>query len=173
MKLYALALCLLPLGGSAQQLPSTSAAPQMVIKGSDIADRIAKSTVPDPTGALRHIELLLQQGGYKVNLEYHAGPSGVGLNEDVAELMVVLEGSGTILLGGTPIDPVRTGRHLQARSARGGALYALEKGDTILIPLGLAHAIGSVKSRLVLMSMHIPPMADTLPGDIRSPSSKQ
>jgi uncharacterized protein GlcG (DUF336 family)/mannose-6-phosphate isomerase-like protein (cupin superfamily) len=171
MKLPAFALCLVPLSCFAQQLLQSqqllfdASAPQMVIKGSDIAARIAKSAVPDPSGSLRGIELLLQQGVYRVNLEYHPGPSGVGLNEDVAELMVVLEGSGTILLGGTPVDPVRSGFHLQASTAQGSTSYAVEKGDAILIPQGVAHAIGPVKSRLILMSMHVPPATFALPGD--------
>ena len=165
MKLPAFALCLLPLSGGAQQLLLDAASPQMVIKGSDIVARIAKSAVPDPKGSQRGIELLLQQGVYRVNLEYHPGPSGVGLNEDVAELMVVLEGSGAILLGGTPVDPVRSGFHLQASKAQGSTSYAVEKGDAILIPQGVAHAIGPVKNRLILMSMHVPPATVGLPGD--------
>jgi uncharacterized protein GlcG (DUF336 family)/mannose-6-phosphate isomerase-like protein (cupin superfamily) len=141
----------------------------MVIKGSDIADRIAKSIGPEHAGASHQTDLLLRQGPYKVNLEYHRGPSDVGVNEDAAELMVVLEGAGTILLGGTPIDPVRTGSHLQARSADGSMPYSVQKGDAILIPQALAHAIGPVKSRLVMISMHIPPAADAMPGDMPLP----
>jgi mannose-6-phosphate isomerase-like protein (cupin superfamily) len=155
MKLTALALSLLPLSCLAQQ--SAPAAPQIVVKGSDIANLISQSTASGSADGSRGMSSLLRQGPYKLNLEYHSGPSGVGLNEDAAELMVVMEGSGTILLGGTPADPTRTGAHLQARTAEGSVSYAVEKGDVIVIPQGLAHAIGPVGNRLILMSIHLPP----------------
>ena len=111
MKLSALGLCLLPLSALAQQLSSVPAIPQMVIKGSDIADRIAKSAVPDPTGSVRQIETLLQQGTYRVNLEYHAGASGVGLNEDVAAQGDSLFGGVSGIRNADEIQPVRATPH--------------------------------------------------------------
>ena len=163
MKLIAIALSLLPLSCLAQQ--AAPPASQMVVKGADIANLISQSTA----GGSRRMESLLRQGPYKLNLEYHSGSSGVGLNEDAAELMLVMEGSGAILLGGTPVDPVRTGAHLQARTAEGSVSYAVEKGDVIVIPQALAHAIGSVNDRLILMSIHLPPGQDPMPGDLPLP----
>jgi mannose-6-phosphate isomerase-like protein (cupin superfamily) len=172
MKTLCLTLCLLPLAALAQQTPTAtvpsdtaSAAPRMYISAGEIADRIAKADAAARAGTAYDGGPLLLQGVFKANMEYHVGAAprvNVHLND--AELFVVLEGSGTLTLGGTLVNPTRNGSNLQASAAEGGVPYKLSKGDMVLIPENLAHSVTQTDGKLVLMSMHLPqPAAASTP----------
>lgn len=163
MKTMPLLFLLWPLLGSAQQVAGPATTPQLVVSAAEIAARIAQAEAMVATGQKYRGDPLLVQGPYSAKIEYHVGADkGVGLNEDVAELFVVLDGAGTMVLGGTLSDPQRTGSHLQAASATGGTPYRLAKGDVAMIPVGIAHTISQTDGKLVLLSMHLP-MAASAP----------
>jgi mannose-6-phosphate isomerase-like protein (cupin superfamily) len=101
---------------------------------------------------------LLQEGPFKMNMEYHDAPATtVVIHENDAELFIVLDGSGTITLGGTLVNPTRNGANLLAATATGGTTYKLAKGDMVLVPENTAHAVTQVDGKaVVLLSMHLP-----------------
>jgi mannose-6-phosphate isomerase-like protein (cupin superfamily) len=77
-------------------------------------------------------------------------------NEDYAEFYVVLEGSGTMNVGGTIESPKRTGYRLESPANGGGVAYRLSRGAMVMVPPGTAHRITTVEGELIYMSMHIP-----------------
>ena len=100
---------------------------------------------------------LLQEGPFKLNMEYRDTPAtSVSVHENDAELFIVADGSGTMTVGGTLVNPTRNGGNLQAPTATGGTPYKLAKGDMILVPENTAHAVTQVNGKIVILSMHLP-----------------
>jgi mannose-6-phosphate isomerase-like protein (cupin superfamily) len=143
--------------------PSAAAEPRSYISAAEISDRIAKSEAAAKSGATANLGPLLLQGAFKANMEYrNAAATSVNIHETEAELFVVIEGAGTMTLGGTLINPTRNGTNLSAPTAQGGTPYKLSKGDLILVPENTAHSVTQVEGKLVLMSMHLPRPAAVL-----------
>jgi mannose-6-phosphate isomerase-like protein (cupin superfamily) len=161
-----LAIGLLSLTAGAQQppAPSTPAAaaaampePRTFISAAEINERIGKAEDAAKAGTQFNGGPLLLQGSFRANMEYRNAPAtAVNVHENEAELFVVIEGTGTMTLGGTLINPTRNGTNLQAAAAQGGVPYKLVKGDMILVPENTAHSVTQVDGKLVLMSMHLP-----------------
>ena len=103
-------------------------------------------------------EPILSLAPYHANLEYRpiAGPAALHDTED--ELMVVIEGAGTITLGGQLVNPTRPNPTNQSAAAiSGGTDTALAKGDFLIVPHGTPHQITAVNGApLVLMTLHLP-----------------
>jgi len=158
-----LSLCFLPLAAMAQQAPAPVAPvapvaePRMFISATQIAERIAKADAATKAGTPYEGVPMLLQGAFKANMEYHVGASPMfNVHENDAELFVVIDGAGTLTLGGTLINPTRKGTNLQATAAEGGAPYKLVKGDMVLIPENMVHSVTQTDGKLVMLSMHLP-----------------
>jgi mannose-6-phosphate isomerase-like protein (cupin superfamily) len=161
MNKFCFALGLLSLTAAAQQAPAPTAAanaePRTFISATDIAERIAKADAAAKAGTQYNGGPLLHQGPFRANMEWRDAPAtSVNVHENDAELFVVIEGTGTMTLGGTLVDPKRNGANLQAATAEGGVPYKLVKGDMIMVPENTAHAVTAVDGKLVLMSLHLP-----------------
>ena len=155
---YFLATCLVSLVAQAQQAPGPMApAEQTSISAKEISERIHQAEAVTKSGTQYHGAPLLSSGPYKANLEYHDKPAdGFAVHENDSELFVVVDGSGTMTLGGKLINPTRKGTNLTAPAEEGGVAHKLVKGDMLLVPENTVHAVTQVDGRLVLMSMHLP-----------------
>jgi len=101
---------------------------------------------------------LLRDGTTIAAIEYWAaaGRPAIHLNED--EYTTVLEGSGTLVTGGTLVGAqvVRPG-FVDGERIEGGTTRALHKGDVVLIPRGVPHGFGIPAGQmLVLLGVKIP-----------------
>ncbi len=136
---------------------AANAEPRTFISAAEISQRIGQAEAAAKAGTQYNGGPLLLQGLFKANMEYRNAPAtAVNVHENEAELFVVIEGTGTMTLGGTLINPTRNGANLQAAAAQGGVPYKLVKGDMILVPENTAHSVTQVDGKLVLMSMHLP-----------------
>jgi mannose-6-phosphate isomerase-like protein (cupin superfamily) len=116
---------------------------------------IAKAKADRKGDAPITVEPLLSLTNYNANLEYRpiAGPAAIHDTEN--ELMVVIEGAGTITMGGQMMNPKPA--NPSALGISGGKDIAVAKGDFIMVPHGTPHQISAVKGApLVLMTMHMP-----------------
>jgi mannose-6-phosphate isomerase-like protein (cupin superfamily) len=166
MKRLVFAFGLLSLTAIAQQAPpparpaapaAANEEPRTFISAVEISERIAKADAAAKAGTQFNGGALLLQGPFKANMEYrNAAATSVNVHENDAELFVVVEGTGTMTLGGTLVNPTRNGTNLQAASAQGGVPYRLVKGDMVLVPENTAHSVTQVDGKLVLMSLHLP-----------------
>ncbi len=166
MKLrYFLMTCLASMVAQAQQAPAPAVpSEQSTISAVEIDERIHQAQVATQGGAQYHGASLLLSGPYRANLEYHNTPAdSFNVHETDSELFVVIEGSGTMTLGGKLINPTRRGTNLSAPTQEGGVPHKLVKGDMVLIPENTVHAVTQVDGRLVLMSMHLPHVSASPP----------
>ena len=84
--------------------------------------------------------LLLDASRYKIDAGRRERPGEVEYHARVTDVMHVLEGSATVVTGGTMLDPreVAPGE-LRASGAAGGEKHALAEGDVLAIPNGVPH----------------------------------
>lgn len=104
--------------------------------------------------------LLLQPiqnfGPYTTFLEYRRGAWTAAIHSDI-ELFFVVQGSGTLILGGTLLDRKEgTGGNSSGSGIVGGATYKVGPGDLFFVPQDTAHQFPAPVGELVLISMHIP-----------------
>ncbi len=138
-----------------------NAAPAMVktfTSSAEVQQLIAKAKADRKEGQTTVIEPILSLASYHANLEYRpiAGPALVHDVEN--EIVYVIDGAGTITLGGQLVNPTRPNPTNQSAAAiSGGTDTALGKGDFLMVPHGTPHQVTAVKgAALVLMTMHMP-----------------
>jgi mannose-6-phosphate isomerase-like protein (cupin superfamily) len=101
---------------------------------------------------------LLSMAPYRANLEYRSSKAPASIHDNDKELMSVVDGSGTIITGGTIPDVKRTNPANQTGSdIAGGASRHIAKGDFLVVPEGVPHMlVPDQGSTLVLMTMRLP-----------------
>jgi len=103
-------------------------------------------------------EPILSLAPYQASLEYRLAQAPAALHERDAELMVVIDGTGTIVTGGTLVDEKRTNAaNLNGTSIKGGKSQNIAKGDFVIVPEKTPHQITPTGGApIVLMTMHVP-----------------
>lgn len=131
----------------------TDRAKATVFKAADLAAAIAKLPSDRPSSAVRVFTL----APYNVNVERRLPrQQGASLHEAQGELFYVIEGSATLLTGGTLVAPTRTGTNLAGTGIDGGVRQAFSKGDFMIVPSGLAHQFVDIQAPVHLMSIYLP-----------------
>lgn len=157
-KSFVLVLPLLFVAGAtpafAQAAPApTDRAKASVFAAADLAAAIAKLSDERPSASVRVFSL----APYNVNVERRLPrPQGASLHETQAELFYVIEGSATLLTGGTLVSPTRNGTNLAATAIEGGVRQTFGKGDFLLVPSGIPHQFVDIKAPVQLMSIYLP-----------------
>ena len=167
--LYFFAAVLVSAAAGAQQAPAPSVPAgnpppaamtqaRTSITAAEIAVRISQAQAAIQAGTRYRGTPLLLSGPFRANMEYHTvADTSYAVHETAAELFVVLDGSGTLSMGGTLVEPItRRGTNLIAATAQGAVPIKLVKGDMALVPENTPHAITQVDGALVLMTLHMP-----------------
>lgn len=146
------------LAGPAAAQPMTPAVAKTFASSAEVQQLIAKAKADRKGDAPTTIEPILSLGTYHANLEYRPIPGPAALHDTETELMVVIEGAGTITMGGQMVNPTRPNPTNQsAATISGGTDTEVAKGDFIMVPHGTPHQITAVKGApLVLMTLHMP-----------------
>jgi mannose-6-phosphate isomerase-like protein (cupin superfamily) len=137
-----------------------SAAPPATVfmSDKDIMALVEKAKADRKDDAPTTAEPILLLAPYRAQLEYRPIGGPAALHEKDAELMVVLQGTGDIVTGGTMVDEKRVNAaNLTAPSIANGQSHLVVKGDMILIPANTPHQVTpSGGAPIVLMTMHVP-----------------
>ncbi len=123
----------------------------------EIQAMIAKARAMPPKPLIS--QPIVGTGAYRASLEYRAGPPApASIHDTEAELMVVVDGSATITMGGTLVDGKRTNPTNQSGSSiTGGTPQHVAKGDMLIVPQGVPHQIAAdAGGPVVLMTFHVP-----------------
>ena len=136
--ILAATLALLPVLAFAQ-----APAPAIVVLGGQmpqIMARAAADQAAKPT-PVQH-ETIIGAPPYSLVLERRVGVAPAALHPAHAELMIILEGSGTLTTGGTMVGAgALSGSTINGTGVSGGADQPISKGDFILVPEGTPHSI--------------------------------
>jgi mannose-6-phosphate isomerase-like protein (cupin superfamily) len=123
----------------------------------DVQSLIAKAKSERKDGQPIVVERVLQLAPYMANLEYRASVGLAAVHEKEAELMYVVDGSGTIVTGGTLVNQTRTNpANLTGTAIDGGTQQKIAKGDFIFIPENTPHWISAIDGTIILVSLHVP-----------------
>ena len=94
---------------------------------------------------------------YNVGVEQRQPvPQGASLHEAQAELFYVIDGSATMVTGGTIPDGKRNGTNIQGTKIDGGTRIVFNKGDFIMVPSGVPHQFVDITAPVRVMSMYLP-----------------
>jgi len=149
--LFAAAL-LIPLPAFAQAPPPT----RLFSSGADVQALIAKAKAEHKSG--NTVELVVNAQGYPFQLEYRTGTTPPSIHPTHAELIEVIEGSCTLVTGGTLVGakPGAPGAMTMGGTAiEGGSPRKIAKGDYIMVPANTPHQYTEVQG-LIMMTLHMP-----------------
>jgi mannose-6-phosphate isomerase-like protein (cupin superfamily) len=119
----------------------------------DLQAAMAKLPTDRPASSVRVFSLT----PYNVNVERRLPQvQGASLHEAQAEFFYVVEGSGTMLTGGTMVNPTRNGTNLSAKTIEGGVRQVLNKGDFFIVPSGVPHQFVDLTGPLQVMAIYLP-----------------
>src|SRR5580704_11563866 len=136
----------------AQQPPAAASGIKTYASSEDVKALIAKAKSERKDGQATVTERILQLAPYNANLEYRASVGPAAVHEKEAELMYVLEGSGTITTGGTLVNPTHTNpANLTGTAIDGGSPQKIAKGDFIFIPENTPHWINTIDGTITLI----------------------
>ena len=139
--------------------------PAKLFAGSaDVTAMIAKAKSERKPDQANFAQPIVRLAPYTANLEYRV--SGVNapasVHEREAEMFFVVEGSGTLVTGGTLREEKRTNaENLSGSAIDGGTPRRVAKGDWVMVPERTAHWFTEIEGTLVLMSIHLPHVGGT------------
>jgi mannose-6-phosphate isomerase-like protein (cupin superfamily) len=130
----------------------------------DVTAMIAKAKSERKPDQANFVQPIVRLAPYAANLEYRvAGVNApASVHEREAEMFYVIEGSGTLVTGGTLREEKRTNaENLSGSAIDGGMPRRLAKGDWVMVPEKTPHWFTGIDGTLVLMSIHVPHAAGT------------
>lgn len=148
------AMCLLASSPAwAEDAPDHSARASSADIKAQVASMMA-AMKPDQTFMWRP---LLKTGPETSALEIWKAPGRPAIHTVEAEYFTVVQGTGTLVTGGTMVNPklVRDG-FVDGDVIQGGTTRTLAPGDVVLIPAGVPHWFGISGEPLVLLGIKIP-----------------
>ena len=145
--------------GSLQAQGNAAAAAKVFASSADVKALIAKAKAERKPDQPNFAQPIVSAAPYSANLEYRVG----GLNAPAsthdkdAELFYVIEGTGTVVTGGTLQNERRTNAdNSSGTGIDGGNPRKIGPGDFVLVPEKTPHWFTSIDGTLVLMSLHLP-----------------
>ncbi len=145
----------------AQQAAAQNPPPadKLFAASADVTALIARARTERKPDQANFVQPIVRLAPYTANLEYRvAGVAATAsLHERAAEMFYVVEGSGTLVTGGTLREEKRTNPgNLGGSGIDGGTPRRLAKGDWVVVPEGTPHWFTQIDGTLVLMSIHLP-----------------
>lgn len=123
----------------------------------EVQQLLAKAKAERKEGQVMVAEHILSLAPYTANLEYRPVEGAVAVHETEAEMVYVIDGTGTLTTGGKVVGEKRTNpKNLSGTSIDGGTAQTVNKGDFTIIPEGTPHQFKPAGGALVLMTLHVP-----------------
>lgn len=154
----ALVLATLHLPRTAEPAPAAGRSPTASKLGNRAADlpamiekaKAAAATSPRFFGG----DTLLSLPPYRMGLEYRTPKGIASVHKNDGEFMLVVEGEGVIVTGGTVVNPKDLGANIDGEAIQGGMDNRMKKGDWIFVPKGLPH-LARTDGTFVLATLHV------------------
>jgi mannose-6-phosphate isomerase-like protein (cupin superfamily) len=143
---------------AAQQTASDDGAPALYASATDVASALAKAKKEWRQGQPFVSERILQMPPYTIEIQYRpAVPQPAVVRDDFAEMIIVEDGSGTLLTGGKLVNEKRMGTGASSGTAiEGGKSRRIAPGDQFFLPNSTPVWFSEIDESLVLLSLHLP-----------------
>ena len=133
--------------------PATDRTRATHFSAADLQAALAKLPADRPNSVARVFTL----DPYNVGVEQRQPrPQGAAAHADRAELFYVINGSGTMLTGGSITDGKVSGVNTQGTTISGGTRIEFKTGDFIMVPSGVPHQFVDLKAAVQVMSLYLP-----------------
>jgi mannose-6-phosphate isomerase-like protein (cupin superfamily) len=161
-----LAVLLLFAQATGNPIPATD------VKSADIQSTLkrvmANSTIPVSDTPIRTVDA----GGHNIGIAVVYRPKGAkggsASHDKVSEVYQVLDGSGTLVTGGTIVNPQRrtssqeevtqiNGPGTSGTSIEGGVSRRISKGDMVIIPAGTPHWFSEIQETITYTVVRVDP----------------
>jgi mannose-6-phosphate isomerase-like protein (cupin superfamily) len=121
-------------------------------------DEITAATARSKAAASLSAQVLVALPPLRVAVEYRGKPTPASVHEKNNELINVLSGSGTLIVGGTlKSEKRRDAANMTGTGIDGGRSYDLLKGSYLFIPAGVPHYFATIgNDGLVITTIYIP-----------------
>jgi len=142
-----------PAWAQAPAPPPTDRTKATRFSAEELRAALGKLPTDRPSAAVRVFSL----APYNVNVEQRQPRAqGASLHEAQAELFYVIDGSATLLTGGTIPNATRTGTNLAGPTIENGVRTPFAKGDFLIVPSGVPHQFVDITAPIHLMSIYLP-----------------
>jgi hypothetical protein len=122
---------------SAPRLPAQSASPAIYMSEADLMTTLKEAAKSAPA---MHTAPVKNADHYRINIVRRTTAQGAIAHPDGTEVHHIVDGSGTLVTGGTIVRSTAAGgRGSAAATIDGGVSRHVAKGDVILIPAGTPH----------------------------------
>jgi glc operon protein GlcG len=99
---------------------------------------------------------LFKQDNYRIVTGRRVQPGEVEIHTLDTDLMYVVQGSATLVTGGTPVQPRDSApNEIRAKTSQGGESHQLAKGDVIVIPKGIPHWFKAVSGTFDYLTIKV------------------
>lgn len=129
--------------------------PPLFSSAANIQAIIAKARSEHKDKSSNTVEPTVSIGPYIVNIEYRTGETPPTVHKGQFEYIQVLEGSATLLEGGTLENGKGPPNLIVGTSISGGTTRVISKGDYVVIPPNTPHQFSTTKSPFIMASVHI------------------
>lgn len=75
---------------------------------------------------------------------------------NMTEIMEIVDGSGTLMTGGTWVDPAQTRTTDRTKGITGGEVHEVQAGDFVVIPPGTAHWFPKINGHMTIVETRFP-----------------
>lgn len=130
--------------------PALAQTPRLYATGAEIAAAIATAKAGIKPDQALAVTPVLSSGPYESSLEYRQAATKAAIHNDQVELFQVVEGSGTLITGGTMAG---TGA---GATVDGGEAHHLAAGDTFIVPEKTPHWFNRIDGHLAVISIKMP-----------------
>jgi mannose-6-phosphate isomerase-like protein (cupin superfamily) len=123
---------------------------------------VADNTAPASSGAVTHLPAadvtaafakgrpLVEVDAFKIHASRREGPGKAEVHVRDTDVIYVLDGSATIVTGGSVVDPQTVATdEIRGASIANGENRALQKGDVMVVPDGVPHWFRDVNGPLL------------------------
>jgi mannose-6-phosphate isomerase-like protein (cupin superfamily) len=133
------------------------AAPKVYASAAEVEQAIARARAAHKGDNTNTVEVLATVGTYPVQLEYRTGATAPSVHVAQAELIYVVEGGATFVMGGTMENARPNGGNMTGTAITGGTARQVSKGDYILVPAGMPHWVSAVQGGVFISTtLHMP-----------------
>ena len=110
---------------------------------------------------------------YALNLEHRTGTAPASQHPVEAEIIMVLDGAGTITTGGALVNPTTAANgNISGSDITGGTPRHMVKGDIMMVPQNVPHMMApDAGAPFVLATLHLPRSGDPAPVAGRAPAA--
>jgi mannose-6-phosphate isomerase-like protein (cupin superfamily) len=139
--------------------PAAPAAPQIrtFTSSAELTAMLAKAAKDRRPDQANFNQPVLSLAPYRAVLESRVAPTPPLTHTNDAEILVIVDGSATFVVGGTLVD-AKAGNNgnVSGTSITGGTSMKIAKGDWVMVPENTPHWFQVIDGKMSMVSLHVP-----------------